>query len=100
MRDDLLDADTCVDWAVSQIPILQDGFDAWTQGRPYLIEIEQDAKTGIYNVVAYSLGGFGPMPNVQAGMIINGLRSSLDLLAASLAKRSSRRRSRFPCRAR
>jgi hypothetical protein len=37
MRDDLLDAQAAVDWAVAQIPLLQQDFIEWQRRNPYSV---------------------------------------------------------------
>lgn len=88
MRDDLLDAQASVDWAVSQIPLFQEKITSWNRKRPYLIVPELDSDTGKNFAVAYSLGPLDPIINAEAGAIINGMRTALDLLAATLARRN------------
>jgi hypothetical protein len=88
MRDDLLDARTCIDWAVSQIQVLQNRLISWNSKRPYFVLPEVDADTGEHLIMAYSMGPLDPIIPVEAGIIINAIRSALDLLAASLACRN------------
>jgi hypothetical protein len=84
MRDDLLDAQAALCWAVAQITLLQQGFIEWQRRNPYTVVQERDPETGENIAVAYDQ----PFPltfNAEVGAIINSLRSSLDLLAAALA---------------
>jgi hypothetical protein len=88
MRDDLLDAQAAIDWAVTQIPLLQQGFIEWQRRNPCRVVQERDPDTGEDIAVTYDQ----PFPltfNAWTGAIINSLRSSLDLLAAALAARNS-----------
>ena len=88
MRDDLLDAQAAVDWAVAQVPLLQQGFLDWQRRNPYRVVQERDPDTGQDVAVTYDQ----PFPltfNAWAGSIINSLRSGLDLLAAGLAARNN-----------
>jgi hypothetical protein len=87
MRDDLLDAQAAIDWAVAQIPVLQDRFLKWQQGRPYEIVMEPDPKTGEQLVTA-RYNRIDPLISVEIGTIVNAIRSSLDILAATLAQRN------------
>jgi hypothetical protein len=87
MRDDLLDAEAAVEWAVTQIPLMQDGFIRWQRSNPYNVVQERDPDTGRDIAVTYDQP-FPPIFNAWAGAIINSLRSSLDLLAAALATRN------------
>jgi hypothetical protein len=87
MRDDLPDAQAAIDWAVAQIPLLQQGFVEWQRRNPYSVVQERDPDTGENIAVTYDQ----PFPltfNAEVGAIINSLRSSLDLLAAALATRN------------
>jgi hypothetical protein len=88
MRDDLLDVWAGVDWANAQLPILKARIDAWTESRPYGIVEEMHP----YNrEKVYKLSNVRRLPqivNIEAGLVINGLRSSLDLLANVLSARN------------
>jgi hypothetical protein len=88
MRDDLLDAQSSVDWAISQIPIFQEKIASWNAKRPYEIMVEIDPQTSDYLLVAYSMGPLDPIVNAELGVIINSARTALDLLAASLCRRN------------
>lgn len=88
MRDDLLDAQASVDWAVSQIPILQTRFISWQRDHPYSVVSEPDPDTGEKLIVARESAAFDLTFNAEAGAIINAIRSSLDMLAAALAQRN------------
>ena len=48
MRDDLLDAQAAVDWAKTQIPLLQEGFLEWQKARPYRVVKEPDPQSDDY----------------------------------------------------
>ena len=88
MRDDLLDAQAAVDWAVPQIPALNNEFFSWIDANPFEQRIEPYPASGNDKALVIY---FVPLPrvfNAWAGAIINSLRSSLDLLAAALAKRN------------
>ena len=97
MRDDLLDAQAAVDWAVAQLPMLQTRIAAWAGSYSTRIAVEKGRKA--YYVTA------NPVPaiiNAETGSIINSIRTSLDLLASALAGRNGHSGSRsvsFPvCR--
>src|SRR5258708_33422890 len=87
MPDEVLDPDDCVEWANAQIPILQKTVEGWEKGRGYQVIIEPDTD-GVYRIFAYSLGPLAQTYNAAVGAVINSLRSSLDLLAAALARRN------------
>jgi hypothetical protein len=69
--------------------MLQNAFLDWHKDHPYHLVKEPDpSNAGGHLVVAHQ---HSPLPlifNVWAGMIINSLRSALDLLSAALAKRN------------
>jgi hypothetical protein len=88
MRDDLLDAQAAIDWAVTQIPIIQNVFFEWCKEHPYKVVKEFQSQYGGYVFVAYPDGTFPLIHNAWVGVIINSLRSSLDSLAAALARRN------------
>jgi hypothetical protein len=52
MRDDLLGAQAAVDWAIAQIPPIQESLIQWQRGSPYVIVREADAESGGDIVVA------------------------------------------------
>jgi hypothetical protein len=89
MRDDLLDAQAAIDWAVAEIPRLQNTLLEWIRHSPCKLGEEPYSGPGAgKQVVAY----FSPLPrifNAWVGIICNSLRTSLDLLAAALATRNS-----------
>lgn len=87
MRDDLLDAYACIDWAVAQLDIFHERIGAWRDSRPYAVAGKKNPQSGedVWHVEVVE-----PIPriiNAEAGAIINSLRSSLDLLANKLAER-------------
>jgi hypothetical protein len=88
MPNDLLDAQAAVDWAIAQIPILQERFLAWQRNRPYELVVEPDSDPGYEILVAHQKRPVDPLVIGDAGAIINSARSSLDLLAAALATRN------------
>jgi hypothetical protein len=91
MRDDLLDAQASIDWAVSQIPVMQERFIAWQRSGPYKAVVEPDPQTGDNLVVVRRTRPPDLTFNAEAGAIINAIRSSLDMLAASLAVRNGKK---------
>jgi hypothetical protein len=87
MRDDLLHALASVDWAVSNLPAFKARIDAWLNGNVHLVLREQPADVANDVLVAEEKA---PLPlefQVEAGAYINAVRSSLDILAATLAQR-------------
>jgi hypothetical protein len=95
MRDDLLDAQAAVDWAVTQIELLQQALIEWQQRRPYRVITERDLKSGEYLLVAVEKIPLPLTMNAWVGAILNSLRSSLDLLAAALAARNGEKTNRY-----
>jgi hypothetical protein len=61
---------------------------SWFAKDPYFIIEELDPQTGEHLVCAYLLGPLDLTMNVEVGLIINSIRTALDLLAASLARRN------------
>ena len=87
MRDDLLAARASVDWAVAQLPAFQSRLDAWLKGNIDVVVKELPADTPNNVILAMEKE---PLPlafQVEAGAYINTIRSSLDILAATLAQR-------------
>jgi hypothetical protein len=95
MRDDLLDAQAAIDWAVTQIELLQQALIEWQQRHPYRIVKERDPKSGDYLVIAVEDKPLPLTMNAWVGAILNSLRSSLDLLAAALAARNGEKTNRY-----
>jgi hypothetical protein len=88
MRDDLLDAKAAVDWAVAQLPTLQERIIRWRQDRHYSVSIDVDTEPGqkLYRLV--DIKPVDPIISAEAGAIIHSIRSSLDVLACTLAARN------------
>lgn len=92
MRDDLLDAEASIAWAVSSLPSLQERLSSWLDLNVYL-HVEDEPPPATHNPVV--LVEKEPLPrafNVEAGAYLNVIRSSLDILATSLANRHGIRR--------
>ena len=88
MRDDLLDAQACVEWAESQRDVLKSRINEWINSRPHGVKEREDPESGNKT---WQIGEINPIPrtiNVEVGAIINALRSSLDLLANVLSERN------------
>jgi hypothetical protein len=88
MRDDLLDAQAVVDWAVSDLPILQERIRRWRNDTPYRLIGDLDTEPGKKLI---RLADVKPVPDIisaEAGVIVHAIRSSLDLLAVALAERN------------
>lgn len=88
MREDLLEAKACIDWAEAQVPTLAARIEAWNELSPYEIVPEFDSQ---HQKNALKFNVRHPLPRIvsaEAGVIIHMVRSSLDLLTVSLAKRN------------
>jgi hypothetical protein len=91
MRDDLLDAQASINWAVSQIPVLQRRFMVWQRSCPYESVVELDPETGDKLVVVRRTRPADLSFNTEAGIIIHTIKSGLDMLAAALAIRNGKK---------
>ena len=87
MQADLLDAQASVNWAVTQTETFDQRIKAWT--RVYFeVRIEETPAPAAQNRVIALLKE--PLPrafNVEFGVCINAIRTSLDILATALAER-------------
>jgi hypothetical protein len=88
VRDDLLDAQAAVDWAIAQMDSLQRRLIAWREQPPYRCIAETHPETGKKTVRIRDLKFPSPLINAEVGAIVNSLRSSLDILITSVAARS------------
>ncbi len=87
MGNDLLDAKAAVDWAVAQLDVLENRIVAWREDKPYTITIDANSEP---SKKLYRLTEVKPIPpaiNAETGAIIHSIRSSLDILACTLAAR-------------
>ena len=88
MRNDLLEAKACVNWAIAQVPVLQKRVIGWRR-KPYSVAIDINSKPGKKLYRLFDIKPIDPLISVEAGAIIHSIRSSLDLLACTLATRNS-----------
>jgi len=87
MRDDLLDAQASVDWAVAQFEILKPRIEAWQHAVSHSITDKLKAQ-GQHKVIRLADIEAPPaIINAEVGAIINSIRSSLDILMTSIAGR-------------
>jgi hypothetical protein len=87
MRDDLLDAQANVDWAVTQLPSLDNWISSWLQLNVNVL-VENTEPPATHDViVAIEKDPFPRTFNAEVGAYINAFRSSLDILATALADR-------------
>jgi hypothetical protein len=87
VRDDLLDAQACVDWAIAQFPALEGRTNFWLSAN-VKVEIE-DTGPDVPNhvIVTVQREELPRSFNVEIGTYLNTIRSSLDILASALASR-------------
>jgi hypothetical protein len=85
MRDDLLEARAAVDWAKAQVKVTQRRIEAWRESSPYGLRIDSEKGKKIIKYIPTDLP---VIINVEAGVIVNSIRSSLDILAVALAARN------------
>jgi hypothetical protein len=87
VRDDLLDAQACLDWAVVQFPDLEARINSWLNAK-VKVQIEDAGPEVPNNVIVAVLGEEIPRSfNVEIGAYLNTIRSSLDILASAFASR-------------
>lgn len=87
MQNDLLHALASVDWAETQLPDFKKRLDGWLKENIYTTVAEQPADVPNNVVVARQRN---PLPlnfQVESGVYLNAVRSSLDILASTLASR-------------
>ena len=99
MRDDLLDAQAAVDWGISQLPILAGRLRSWQETGLETVIVDLNPQTGRKALVVRERAPLPTIVHAEVGAIIGSFRSSLDLLAASLAKRNGvtpSRKTHFP----
>jgi hypothetical protein len=99
MRDDLLDAQAAIKWAEAQVPLFQNAFLEWQRRGPYEIVAERDPDSSDQLIVAYQRTLLDPLIVVESGVIVNAIRTSLDMLAAALSRRNGiepDRHTKFP----
>ncbi len=88
MRDDLLHAKAAVDWAVAKLPAFEERIAEWT-GVNVDVEIEYTELPATHNlVVAVEKEALPLSFNVEAGVYINVIRTSLDILATTISARN------------
>ena len=89
MREDLLDAQAAVDWAVSQFPALAQRIDSWLQLKVDVVIEDPDPSVPNNVIVAVEKEPLPLVFNAEVGAYINAVRSSLDILATALNDRYS-----------
>src|SRR6266700_220922 len=87
MRPDLLEAQACVDWPMSQLPDLSKRLEEWLE-RGVSIEIKELPPPADSNLIVAIENELLPLHfQAEVGAYINSIRSSLDVLAMVLVKR-------------
>jgi hypothetical protein len=84
VRDDLLDARACIDWTLAQFPILEERVNSWLKLN-VVVEVEDAGPSNV--LVAVQREELPRSFNVEIGAYLNTVRSSLDILASTLATR-------------
>jgi hypothetical protein len=87
VRDDLFHAQASVDWAASHFLDMNRRFEAWLSVNVHIAVEEQPPAATHDPIVAIEREVFPLAFNVEVGAYINAIRSSLDILATSLAYR-------------
>jgi len=87
MPDDLLHAQASVDWAEANLPLFRRRLDAWLNENVHVAIREQPPNVPNNVVVVAEKTPFPLAFHVEAGVYINAIRSSLDILASTLADR-------------
>lgn len=87
MRDDLRHAHASVDWAEANFPVFKQRLDAWLRKNVNVAIREQPTDVPNDVVVIAAKEPFPFAFQVEAGIYLNAIRSSLDILASTLANR-------------
>ena len=87
MKDDLLYAESAVDWAITNLPSFEDRLKAWCDDNIYPAIVKLPAENPDDLLVAREKI---PLPlsfNVEFGAYLNAIRSSLDMVAWAVKER-------------
>lgn len=87
MRDDLLEAQASVDWAVSKLPLLKQRLGEWCKN---CVEVtfEDLPPPETHNLIVTRFKETLPLAfTIEVGAYINVIRSSLDILACAIGRR-------------
>ena len=87
MRDDLIHAQTSIDWAVDQLPSFRKKLNVWLKDNIHIVVKEMPATSTNDVVLAMEKEPLPPIFQVEAGAYLNAVRSSLDILACTLDNR-------------
>jgi hypothetical protein len=87
MQQDLLHAQASVDWAETNLPVFKKRLDGWLN-KNVRVAIRGQPPGVTHNVVVIAEKEPFPLAfHVEAGVYLNAIRSSLDILASTLANR-------------
>jgi hypothetical protein len=84
VRDDLFDAQACIDWTRDRLPALEECINSWLKLN-VVVEVEDAGPSDV--LVSVQRDEPPRSLNVEIGAYLNTIRSSLDILASSLAAR-------------
>ena len=84
VRDDLLDAQASIDWTCDRLPVLEECINSWLKLN-VVVEVEDAGPSDV--LVSVQRDELPRSLNVEIGAYLNTIRSSLDILASSLAAR-------------
>jgi hypothetical protein len=87
MRDDLLDAQASVDWAISNFPSFEERLNSFIKDNLNVVLEDEGSDSPYYSLAIIEKAPFPLALNVEVGAYINAIRSSLDILATALAYR-------------
>ena len=76
MRDDLLDAQAAIDWAMSDLPILQRKIDRWIEDKPYQLVGDLDPRSDKRLIRFRDVKLPPDIISAEAGVILHSIRSS------------------------
>jgi hypothetical protein len=84
VHNDLLDAQACIDWTCDRLPALEERINSWLKLN-VVVEVEDEGPSDV--LVAVQRDELPRSLNVEIGACLNTIRSSLDILAGTLAAR-------------
>jgi hypothetical protein len=97
MRADLLEAQACVDWPMSQLGDLNKRLEEWL-ARGVTIELKELPPPAESNLIVATENELLPLHfQAEVGAYINSIRSSLDVLAMVLVNRHNLPIARIAC---
>jgi len=94
MRDDLLDARAVIDWAMSDLPILQKKIDGWRNDEPFTLVGDLNSQPGKKLIRLQNVKPIPAIISAEAGIIVHAIRSSLDFLVVAPGRAQWRSRSK------